>query len=184
MWKSIFLIVASIKYLNAASQFKPRKKYIANCFNQDLNYSSPNPNSPYLPMWLCHPWAGSVAYRVALFCSLGRIYDQVVSQINRICSDWGGHAQAHWESHKVSPRAITWLMNLALTGRAWRTAHLEPCWGARLLKCHATMHFSSEKMQKQEPGPNGLLRCLFSKECNLAFRENFHKLKWNWKPHK
>lgn len=193
MWKSIFLIVASIKYVNAASQFKPRKKYITNCFNQDLIYSSPNPNptkqpKPKLPI---SPHVGSAVPEMAplhtVWPCLAHWEEFMIKLLARLTESavmGGGHAQAHWESHKVSPRAITWLMNLALTGRAWRTAHLEPCWGARLLKCHATMHFSSEKMQKQEPVPNGLLRCLFSKECNLAFRENFHKLKWNWKPHK
>lgn len=67
MWKSIFLIVASIKYVNAASQFKPRKKYITNCFNQDLIYSSPNPNptkqpKPKLPI---SPHVGSAVPEMA-----------------------------------------------------------------------------------------------------------------------
>lgn len=96
----------------------------------------------------------------------------------------GGHAQAHWESHRVSPRATTWLMNSAPTGHTWRTAHLDPCWVATLAKCCAMMHCCSKKLQKQEPTRNGLRRCLFSKECSLAFKENFHKLKWDRKPHK
>lgn len=162
MWKSIFLIVASIKYVNAASQFKPRKKYITNCFNQDLIYSSPNPNptkqpKPKLPI---SPHVGSAVPEMAplhtVWPCLAHWEEFMIKLLARLTESavmGGGMLRPTEKATRSVPEPSrglwTWLLLAVHEGQhIWSPAEGPGCWSA-MPRCTSPLRKCRNRNQSQ-----------------------------------